>query len=179
MLEKVKEFVNKSLKGKSNVYYERTVYWMKQLNPKTDEALLIAAYSHDIERILRKKDKTRIKEFDKGKILVQHQIYGGEVMFDFLIKNGASKSLARKVQRLIAKHEVGGTDDQNLLKDADAISLLENNIEKVILLIKNHDFPKEEVKRKIELTYNKITSEKARQIARSFYEKALRLLETC
>ena len=83
MLEKVKQFVNKSLNGKSNAHYERTVYWMKKLNPKADEALLIAAYSHDIERILRKKDKTKIKEFDKGEILVQHQVHGGEIMFDF------------------------------------------------------------------------------------------------
>tara|TARA_Y100000310_G_scaffold338140_1_gene426983 strand:- start:36 stop:575 length:540 start_codon:yes stop_codon:yes gene_type:complete len=177
MLVKVKQFVNKSLNGKSNAHYERTVYWMKKLNPKADEALLIAAYSHDIERILRKKDKTKIKEFDKGEILVQHQVQGGEIMFDFLIKNGAPKSLARKVKNLIAKHEVGGTDDQNLLKDADAISLLENNVEKAVLLIKNNDFPKEEVRRKIDLSYNKITSDKAKQIANPFYEKALRLLK--
>jgi len=62
---------------------DRLLYWMKKLNPKADEALLIAAYSHDIERILRKKDKTKIKEFDKGEILVQHQVHGGEIMFDF------------------------------------------------------------------------------------------------
>jgi len=177
MLEKVKQFVNKSLDGKSNAHYERTVYWMKKLNPEADEASLIAAYSHDIERILRIKDK--IKEFDKDDILVQHQVKGGEIMFDFLIKNGASKSLAKKVQDLISKHEVGGTENQNLLKDSDAISLLENNVDKALLLIKNDGFPKEEVKIKFDLTFKKITSGKAKQIAKPFYERAMKLLETC
>jgi hypothetical protein len=177
MLEKVKQFVDKSLDGKSNVHYERTVFWMKELDPEADEALLIAAYSHDIERILRKKDKLKVKEFDKGDVLVHHQVRGGEIMFDFLIENGASEALAREVQGLIAKHEVGGTDSENLLKDADAISLLENNAEKAVLLVKTAGFPKEEVRRKFDLTFDKITSEKARLIAKPFYEKALGLLE--
>ncbi|MBT3297498.1 DUF4202 family protein [archaeon] len=179
MLEKVKQFVDKSLEGKGNAHYIRTIFWIKELNPGADEALLIAAYSHDIERILRKKDKTKTKEFDKGEILVKHQVKGGEIMFDFLVKNGASRSMAKRVQDLISKHEVGGTADQNLLKDADAISLLENNAEKAIRLVKDQDFPKEEVKRKFDLTYDKITSEKAKQIAKQFYDRAINMLEAC
>ena len=169
MLQKVKGFLNLLLKGKSKAHYERTIFWMKKLDPKADEALLIAAYSHDIERILR---KDKLKKFDSGPVLLQHQTDGGKIMYDFLIKNGASHLLARKVQRLIARHEVGGTSNQNLLKDADSISLLENNIEKAI-----KNFPKEEVKKKIELTYQKISSSKAKKFAKPFYEKAKRLLE--
>ncbi len=176
MLEKVKQFVDKSLDGQSNAHYERTVYWMKELNPEADDVLLIAAYSHDIERILR---KTKMKEMDKGEILIQHQIKGGEIMFDFLVENGASESMAKRVQELIAKHEVGGTDDQNLLKDADVISVLENNVEKAIDLIKNENFSKDDVLKKFNLTFEKITSEKAKQIAKPFYERALKLLEAC
>jgi hypothetical protein len=37
--------------------------------------------------------------------------------------------MIERVMMLVSKHEVGGNDDQNLLKDADAISFLENQID--------------------------------------------------
>ena len=32
------------------LHFDRTVYWLQQLRPDADGALLIAAISHDIER---------------------------------------------------------------------------------------------------------------------------------
>jgi len=37
-------------------HFLRTAYWMKELEPSADDALLIAAVSHDIERANRQKD---------------------------------------------------------------------------------------------------------------------------
>lgn len=42
----------------------RTVYWVKVLRPDANEALLIAAVSHDIERGFRSKDL--LSKFDKS-----------------------------------------------------------------------------------------------------------------
>ncbi len=52
---KVKKFVEESFakKGKFSDelrHFWRTAYWLKKLDPKADEAMLIAAVAHDIER---------------------------------------------------------------------------------------------------------------------------------
>ena len=56
----VKQFVinsfNKAKKPSQIKHLERTVHWLKVLSPHADEALLVAAISHDIERAFRQKD---------------------------------------------------------------------------------------------------------------------------
>jgi len=77
---------------------------------------------------------------------------------------------------LISKHEEGGNDDQNLLKDADSISFFENNVP---LFLTKHvsEVGKEKVKEKFDWMFNRITSEKAKQIARQWYEEAIKKLD--
>jgi len=96
--------------------------------------LLIVAIAHDIERAFREptyeeKFKGSSKGFaDKGH-LTDHQQKGAEIMAEFLKKQGANEGLIERVKMLILKHETGGNDDQNLLKDADSVSFFENNVE--------------------------------------------------
>jgi len=55
LYEKAEQFVDESYKGKHGmIHFKRTVYWVKQLKPDADEAMLIAAIAHDIERAFRK-----------------------------------------------------------------------------------------------------------------------------
>lgn len=60
LYDKTKKFVNdlfyNKKKHKNFKHFRRTVYWVKRLSPGADESLLIAAYSHDVERaFIRKK----------------------------------------------------------------------------------------------------------------------------
>jgi hypothetical protein len=80
------------------------------------------------------------------------------------------------VEYLIAKHEEGGDDDQNLLKDADSLSFFENNID--------HFFNdmvgiigKEGLLRKFQWMFERITLKKAEDLARPFYMKAMQRIE--
>jgi hypothetical protein len=161
-------------------HFLRTVYWIKVMKPDADEALLIAAIAHDIERGDRKNNSyDKIKKFNKGFIsdehLSHHQNEGAKIIMEYLQKIGADKKLTERVRMLISKHEVGGNDDQNLLKDADSVSFFENNVEHFIAK-KVNETSKEKVKDKFDWMFNRIISKKAKKIARPWYEEAIKRL---
>jgi len=105
MLDKVNKFVKESF-GRDSLHLERTLYWVKELQPDAGEELLIAACSHDIERALNLELKNK-KEFNTREEMEKHQAEGGHIMFDFLIQEGYDAGKAKRVQELISKHEVG------------------------------------------------------------------------
>ena len=83
--------------------------------------------------------------------------------------------MVEKVIMLISKHEVGGNDGQNLLKDADSISYFENQIQH-FLTAKVADVGKAKVKEKFDWMFSRITSNKAKDIAEPMYEAAINRL---
>ena len=56
-LELVKGYIEKGCTDNGSSrdvkHYKRTLYWLLQLRSDSDEALQIAAYSHDAERVFR------------------------------------------------------------------------------------------------------------------------------
>lgn len=182
--KKAREFVidvfPKDRKKGGNKHFTRTVYWVKALKPKADEALLIAAFAHDIERAFGYKNSHQIIDksdqgFTDKDYLTVHQKEGARIMGDYLLKIGADKKMISRVKMLIVKHEVGGNTDQNLLMDADSISFFENNVDN---FVKNKvgETSKEKVKNKFDWMYNRITSKKAKQIAKPWYDRAIKKL---
>jgi len=181
ILEKVKSYINESFKNESVIHFERTLFWVKKLQPTADDALIIAAYSHDIERAFRtdnvfRKIKTSKEGFTDVDFLKNHQEKGAEIMYDFLISNKADKQLAKRVAHLIRKHEVGGDEDQNLLKDADSISFFETNAP-FFADVKVKDLGTEKVKAKFDWMFERITSPKAKKFAEPIYKAMLQMLE--
>ncbi len=181
MLEKAKKFVNESFKqcvsGKSTKHFERTVYWVKQLKTDADEPILIAAYSHDIARAFRKKSSIELfgkKEMNDKEILKKHQEEGAKIVVGFLKKEGYDEKSIKRVSDMIRHHEEGGDEESNLVKDADSISYLEINAPKHIKLVKI--LGKDKIKRKIDWMYNRISSKKAKLLAKPYYEKVVSLL---
>lgn len=177
-----RKFVEESFlkKGKKNMlHYLRTVFWVKELYPKADESLIVAAVAHDIERAFREDSFDFAKNCKDGFLdrehLRLHQEKGAKIIADFLVKNGADKKLIKKVSGLIAKHEVGGNKEQNILKDADSVSFFENNvghfIEKDAARV-----GKEKVRQKFDWMYDRITFSKAKKIVRPWYERGIRSL---
>lgn len=131
ILELVRNFVDDSF-GKKSDHFERTLYWIKQLKPDADLALQISAYSHDIQRAFASEESLKkVENSDNGfkdeSMLKEHQEGGGDIMYRFLLEHGQTDALAAKAKHLISKHEVGGDDEQNLLKDADSVSYFECN----------------------------------------------------
>jgi hypothetical protein len=184
LYQKVKQFLVELFTKAGNTneikHFERTAYWIQQLKPDADEALLIAAVAHDIERAFREpaysqKFKKSEKGFRDEEHLSYHQQRGAEIIADFLKSQNADEKLIKRVVMLISKHEVGGNDEQNLLKDADSVSFFENNVEYFISTL----VPKvgaHKVKDKFDWMFNKVTSEKAKEIARPWYKDAVEKL---
>jgi hypothetical protein len=151
----------------------RTLFGIKELRVDASEELLIAAVSHDIERAFNPETK-ETKKYRTGKEQEYHQVEGGRIMFDFLVDNGYDAAKAERVRELISKHEVGGDEEQNILKDADSLSWLEVSAPRHI---GKRLFPKEELERKIAFMFERISASKAKELGRPFYEEAVRMLE--
>jgi len=124
----VKKFVAGSFEATDNPkelqHFERTVYWLLWLYPNADEAMQVAAYAHDIERAFRDKTSNLFDSSDyKGSCFtVEHPRKGAEIVAKFLKDHNASDHFIKRTESLIAAHEIGGSNDQNLIKDADSIS---------------------------------------------------------
>ncbi len=157
-------------------HFIRTVYWLKVLSSEADEALLVAAVSHDIERAFRKDDvleKRKAAGLADLDFLRAHEERGAEIIAKFLRSTGAGEDFIERVIMLVSRHEEGGNDDQNLLKDADSLSFFENNVPLFLKKVSS-ELGKEKVKEKFDWMFERITSEEAKEIAKPFYEEAIR-----
>lgn len=182
--KKVEQFVIHTFTKVGDVHgikhFLRTVHWIKILRPNADEALLVSAIAHDIERGFRNnQDYSYIKNTERGfrsdEHLTHHQNEGAKIVGEYLQQIGASKEFIERVEMLVSKHEVGGNEDQNLLKDADSVSFFENNVDHFINT-KVGETSKEMVKDKFDWMLNRITSKQAKQIAQFWYEQAIEKL---
>jgi len=158
----------------------RTEYWLLKLNPKADLTLRIAALTHDIERAFGErrnppKDEVKIKWEDEEYCL-WHGERSAKFSADFLKNSGANQRLIEKVKHLVIYHELGGDEETNFIKDADSISFLEINAPRFISRISNEQ-TKRETKEKFNYMFNRISSVKAKKLARSYYNKAMSELE--
>lgn len=179
LYNKVERFVADSFikAGKpTDVFHgKRTVYWIKQLKPDADEALLIAGVAHDIERAFYGDWK---KGSDNPEALRKHQDLCVAEIGKFLKSEGADKDLVERVKQLVAHHEEGGNDDQNVLCDADCLSFFEEKILRRVKEYKKQGMSKEEMKKNIDYYFFRINSQKARQVAQKWYTEAIMEIES-
>lgn len=84
--KKVEQFVfdsfNKAEKSSQIEHFIRTVFWLKELKPDADEALLVSAIAHDIERASRQKDvleKISKVGFTDAEFYRPHEERGAEI----------------------------------------------------------------------------------------------------
>ena len=173
------EFLNKiisrvdKLFGNKDDHFIRALYWVTELDANADEALQIAAYAHDTERAICKYNYGAFLLDEE--VLRKHQENGAKEIYNFLLKEGAEPGFAIKVRSLIQNHEIGGTYEKNLVKDADSISYFETNAEKHARW--TDKFSKEQIKAKFDWMYERISLDKAKNIAKPLYEKVLDILD--
>ncbi len=179
--QKSKEYIYKIFIESGNEsglkHFIRTVYWVKKLKSGADDALLIAAIAHDCERAFRKPNYWKIFRdsplgFRDEKHMKHHQETGANVVARFLEKEGADDNLIHKVRSLVEKHEMGGSKEQNILKDADSISFFENNRE-LFLGKQIERVGRKRVRAKFDWMYNRITSPTAKKIAKKWYQEGI------
>jgi len=172
----VKDSFVKANKENQIKHFLRTVHWVRELRHDADEAILVAAVAHDIERAYRQQDQEDRKKGGSilgSDFLQAHQERGAEIVHKFLKEQGVSEEFIDKVTKLISKHEEGGNDDQNLIKDADSISFFKNNIQEFLHSKQATVLGEKGTREKFDWMYNRITSEKAKQICKNLYEQAI------
>ena len=139
---------------------ELVLKWVLNLKPDADEALKIAALSHDIDRAITKitekdlKDYSKIDEFKK-----EHSIRSAKFICDILKKHEYSKEIIDKVKHLVENHEFGGDDESNILMDADSLAYFDYNIPSYL---KRNG--RERAKEKIKFMYKRLSA-KAKKLA--------------
>jgi hypothetical protein len=157
----------------------RAAYWVRKLDPKADEALIIAALAHDAERAFEKnrkppKDEETV-DWDDVEYSLWHGKRSAEIVSEFLRNKGASEELIREVGRLVSVHELGGDRSSDLLKDADSISFLEVVAPQFISWVPKR-YSAKDVKKKLDWMFGRITDPKAHRLAKPFYHKAIKKL---
>lgn len=70
---------------------------------------------------------------------------------------------------------MGGTEDENILKDADSISYFENQVP-FFLNVMVKKVGKNRVKEKFQWMFDRITLDKAKELARPMFEDAMKKL---
>lgn len=185
LYERVEQFIIRSYtnakRPRDILHAQRTVFWLKRLEPEADEILQIAAVAHDIERAFRDPHLEGIiadsaEGFKDPAFLRAHSEKGARIIGDFLAKQNASPEDINRVMQLVAGHEYEGSAEQNLIKDADSLSNFET-IAELFIKYRADTFGKEKVREKFDWMFNRISSPKAREIALPMYRKAIQDLE--
>lgn len=173
LYETVCDYMEELFENDPGIYLHliRTADWVGQLLPDAGEALMIAAVSHDIKQV-KDTDPLLQQGFDTPEYLLYHQEESGKMMEKYLLKQGASTALAEQVRQLISKHEVGGDEEQDLLKDADSISFFENQVDD-FLSKKIHTWGEDRVRKKFDWMFDRISSDEARDIVRPAFDEAM------
>jgi len=176
LYQKAKMFMIESLKkaDRDISHHQRTVYWLKKLESKPSEALLIAGITHDIERAFYGDwKKGSIKATDINK----HQKQSAQIVADFLSKENADPELISRVKELISHHEIGGDREENVLCDADALAVLEQKGLRFVRKFKKMGLSNNLIKKRIDYYYSRIKSAPAQKLAYPWYQKALKIIE--
>ena len=171
LYKKSERFAINSFKENKNdiLHAKRTVYWIKRLKPDADEALLIAGILHDIERAFYGDWK---KGSDDPELLRKHQNMCAREAEKFLKSERAGAAFIKRVKSLVARHEEGGDEEQNILCEADCLAYFEKKALRHAKAGKREGRERVMIK-KLKYIFKRISSPRARKIALPFYKKAL------
>lgn len=178
IFKKVEKFVTDAFskvdKPTDVFHAQRTVYWIKELKPDADEALLVAGFAHDVERAFN-------GDWKRGSSdpadLRKHQNLSANEIEKFLKQENVDEKFIAKVKHLVAHHEEGGDDEQNILCDADCLAYFEEKAMRWARRAKEEGTEKEMIN-KIEFYFSRFKSDKAKEIARPFYHDVIDYLKS-
>jgi hypothetical protein len=106
----------------------RTRDWVRELRPGADDALVLAALLHDVDRHAGGLALAeQVAGWDDEEALRAHAERSAAIAADWLRAQGAPADLAESVAALVRLHERGGSEDADVLQAADSLSFLETN----------------------------------------------------
>lgn len=157
--KEIEEILPNSPIVEESKHAELVLKWVLELKPDADEALKIAALSHDIDRAVNKITEKDLKDHSNmSKFKKEHSMRSAIIICNILKKHNYPQKIIGKVKQLVENHEVGGDPESDILKDADSIAYFEYNIP---FYLKR--YARERTKEKIKFMYERM-SEKAKRL---------------
>lgn len=186
IIKKIENWVTAT--SESSDHLLRTGFWVNELEPNISDEVYIACITHDIEIDLRSEADEQFYKQNFGKLYetgdwsnreynLWHGMRSAGFVMKFLELEGRGNLDEIKILRLIQTHEFGGGDEQNLVKDADSLSFLDVQVDTFVKKVPDV-WPKESVRKKFDWMFERITKEKAKEIAKPMYEKAISRLSS-
>lgn len=159
---KVEFIIARSDVPEDPAHAQNTLDWLLLLKPTADNALVIAAFAHDIERAINSRKVLRANFPDYEAFKAAHARNSAEIVKKIMHDCDVPQDIAGEVYRLISLHEVGGDPRSDLIKNADSVSFFEVNLP---LYFERHGW-EESVRRSI-WGYRRL-SPRMREVVRSF-----------
>lgn len=125
---KIKDIISRSRVPEDPVHSENTLKWLLHFEPKADDALIISALGHDIERAMEDIKVKREEYPDYLSFKDAHARNSALVLKKIMEDMKMDKNLIQEVFNLVSLHEIGGNPRADLLKDADSISFFDVNL---------------------------------------------------
>jgi hypothetical protein len=124
----IRSAIAKSRVPEDRLHAENTLEWLLKLNGDADDALRIAALGHDIDRAVEslRVRKTDFSGFDAFK--AAHARNSALILKDIMQTCGMDPALQDDICLLVSRHETGGDERSDLLKDADSLSFFQVNL---------------------------------------------------
>lgn len=155
LFDRIKTILKESPVKEDVIHAELVLKWVLQLKNDADEALQIAAFSHDIDRAISKITESELKNSLEGyaKYKEEHAGRSAKYIAEILKEYKYPLKTIKKISELVKNHEVGGDKESDILRDADSLAYFEYNIPSYIE--RNGE---EKAKRKIQFMYKRASS---------------------
>jgi len=139
---------------KDSIHSKLTLEWVLKLKPSADHSLQIAALGHDIDRAIesRRIKKENFEDYNKYK--KRHAQESAAIVVEIMKKYDYDEKAIDKVQLLIENHEVGGSGEVEILKNADSLTFFSYDVYYHL-----RDRSPEMAIKKIKFMYNRLSDE--------------------
>jgi len=156
----------------------RTRDWLLELQPSADEAMRLAALTHDMERHFPggPVEDLAFAPEENREYRRLHSERSARIVGDWLRAEGAD-ALVVEVERLVVAHETGGSPDEDLVQAADSLSFLEVNPYVLVRWYTSGRCGRERAKAQARWMLERIKVPRARELAEPLYEEAIAAVE--
>ena len=128
MKRRIEKIISGSPVPEDPVHSKNTLEWLLKLEPEADIALQTAALGHDIERAIENRKIRREPFINYDEFKAAHAKNSAEILMKIMEDCSIKKQLADEIIRLVLRHETGGDQRSELLKNADSISFFDVNL---------------------------------------------------
>jgi Domain of unknown function (DUF4202) len=121
--------VRGELRAKELAHAELATQWVRRLEPEPSEALLLAARAHHVRRWMSPRSSQpagRVGYLRWRRAL--HQLHA-EAVGQILKRTGYDDDMIERVQRIVAKRDLGNDKDVQLLEDALCLVFIETQFD--------------------------------------------------